>query len=106
MTPTTIPNPAVPSLYKLSKYDGREGISSFRPMTRQEILALLPGCHVWFQSFASASGIVTARRAKLNGRVRTWKRDPSRIEVPLKYGLYEYFTLRSTDLARLLVEIC
>lgn len=29
------------------------------------------------------------RRCRVNAAVKTWKRDPSRIEVPLKYGLYE-----------------
>lgn len=29
-----------------------------------------------------------ARRVKVNGAVRTWKRDANRIEVPVKYGMY------------------
>jgi hypothetical protein len=31
------------------------------------------------------------RRVKFNGAVKTWKRDPSRVEVPCKYGMYECF---------------
>ena len=31
------------------------------------------------------------REAKVNGSVKTWKRSPERVEVPLKYGLYEYW---------------
>jgi hypothetical protein len=36
----------------------------------------------------------TARRVTLNGRPRTWKsaRNANRVEVPLKYGMYEYAT--------------
>ena len=30
------------------------------------------------------------RRYKVNGKPKTWKRDPNRIEVPIKYGLYTY----------------
>lgn len=30
------------------------------------------------------------REVKINGRIKTWKRDPDRIEVSYKYGLYEY----------------
>lgn len=31
-------------------------------------------------------------RAKVNGSPKTWKRDPTRVEVPLKYGIRDYFT--------------
>lgn len=44
--------------------------------------------HVWF---VSTSG--DARQAKVNGKVRRWKLDRARIEIPLKYGLYEYYTM-------------
>ena len=29
-------------------------------------------------------------RWKVNGRVKTWKRDPDRVVVPIKHGLYHY----------------
>ena len=29
-------------------------------------------------------------RFKVNGRVKRWKRDPDRVQVPVKRGLYEY----------------
>lgn len=29
-------------------------------------------------------------RWKVNGQVKTWKRSPDRVEVPLKHGLYTY----------------
>ena len=29
-------------------------------------------------------------RWKVNGRVKTWKRSPDRIRIPVKCGLYEY----------------
>lgn len=32
----------------------------------------------------------TPMRFKVNGQVKTWKRDKARIRVPLKRGLYEY----------------
>jgi hypothetical protein len=35
---------------------------------------------------------------KINGQVRTWKKDQSRIEIPVKYGLYEYGILNIHDL--------
>ena len=37
------------------------------------------------------------RDIKINGKVRTWKTNPSRIEVPCKYGMYECATFHWTD---------
>ena len=45
------------------------------------------------------------RRVKVNGAVRTWKRDPQRIEVPCKYGMYEYFTLTTRDINDVLIPV-
>lgn len=36
-------------------------------------------------------------RVRASGRLRTWKRDPERVELPVKYGLYESLTLTSYD---------
>ena len=33
----------------------------------------------------------------VNGAVKTWKRDPSRIRIPLKHGLYVYSSLDTSD---------
>lgn len=33
----------------------------------------------------------------VNGRVKTWKKDPLRMEVPLKHGLYTFGRLISSD---------
>ena len=40
----------------------------------------------------------TPVRWKVNGKVKTWKRDPSRMEVPVKHGIYDYDTLSDCDL--------
>ena len=56
--------------------------------------------HIWFLSLDG-----TARRAKVNGRVRTWKRTPSRVEIPVKYGLYEYGTFTAEDIKRVLIPV-
>ncbi len=56
--------------------------------------------HIWFRALDG-----TAKRAKVNGMVRTWKRNPNRIEVPLKYGMYEYSTFTAEDINRVLIPI-
>jgi hypothetical protein len=47
----------------------------------------------------------TARTVKINGKVRTWKRDANRIEIPLKYGMYEYTIFTADDLHRILIPV-
>jgi len=32
----------------------------------------------------------TPQRWKVNGKVKLWKRDPTRFRVPIKHGLYSY----------------
>jgi len=41
---------------------------------------------VWHKTLKNADG--TPKRFRVNGAVKTWKRDPDRIRVPLKHGLY------------------
>ena len=40
-------------------------------------------------------------RVRRNGQVKTWKRDPERVEIPVKFGMYEAF--RITDPSELFV---
>lgn len=56
--------------------------------------------HIWFLSNQGE-----ARLAKINGKVRTWKRDPNRVEVPIKYGMYEYGTFEARDIERVLIPV-
>lgn len=67
-------------------------VKTVRCMTRDEVLALRAGQEV---QFISTQG--TLRRLKINGQVRRWKRDPDRVEIPIKYGMYETATF---DLAQ------
>ena len=86
----------------LKRYQGREGEGQFRPMTLDEVKQLTYGQHVWFRAVQG-----DARRAKVNGAPKTWKRDATRVELPLKYGLYEYARMYESDVAqgRILVEV-
>ena len=87
---------------KLKKYNGKQGEAEFRPMTFEEAKQLHYGQHVWF---AAIQG--DARTAKVNGEPKTWKRSPERIEVSIKYGLYEYAKFDERDITngRLLIEM-
>lgn len=80
----------------------RETLRFRRPLSIAEAAAHCDAhSHCWF---VANNG--DARQAKINGSVRRWKRDANRIEVPIKYGLYEYATFDSADLMRrLLIEV-
>jgi hypothetical protein len=38
---------------------------------------------------------------RVNGKVRTWARDPGRVEIPCKHGLREHFTFTQAHLSAL-----
>lgn len=40
----------------------------------------------------------TPQRWRVNGAVKTWKRSPERVQVPLKHGLYDYDYLTEDEL--------
>jgi hypothetical protein len=65
---------------------------AYRYMRPEEARLLHPGQHV---EFTNGDGV--ARRIKVNGAPRTWKRDASRVELPCKYGLYECATFYARD---------
>ena len=33
---------------------------------------------------------IKCRNWRINGKIKWWKRDPTRVSVPLKFGLYGY----------------
>ena len=35
-------------------------------------------------------------RARTNGALKRWKRSPTRLRLPMKYGMYEYFAIETT----------
>jgi len=55
----------------------------FRYMTPDEARKLTPGVTIPFQANDG-----TARRVRMTGKIRTWKRDPNRLEIPFKYGFH------------------
>jgi hypothetical protein len=72
-----------------------------RSMTRDEIMALGYNSH---PAVILNNGRLGS--CKVNGAIRTWKREPDRIEVPIKYGIYEFATFGLSEaLRRFVVEV-
>lgn len=57
---------------------------------------LCPGDVILDAIYKNADG--TPARWKVNGKVKEWKRDPSKISIPLKYGLWTYDYLTEHNL--------
>jgi hypothetical protein len=70
----------------INGYDRRKNPQrlTFRALTPAEAVNWPYHQELWF---ASPDG--KARRCRVNGAAKTWKRDPSRVELPIKYGMYE-----------------
>ena len=84
-------------------YDHRKNPASysFRRMTLDEIKALVIGARYWFLARDGS-----ARQLTINGSIKRWKREADRLEVPVKYGMYECARLDTREaLARLLVKL-
>ena len=67
-----------------------------KTLTLEEAKNLKHGTILYHLKNKNSDG--TAQRWKVNGKVKTWKRDPSKIQVPLKYGLYRYDYLTENEL--------
>ncbi len=65
-----------------------------RAMSLQEAKALDSGSHI---EFRSVNGDL--RTCKVNGAPKVWKTRPLDVDVPVKYGMYEFstFTMRGGE---------
>ncbi len=62
-------------------------------MTLDEAKQLTHGQTVYHVNNRNADG--TPQRWRVSGQVKTWKRDASRIRVPMKHGLYDNNAIES-----------
>lgn len=60
-------------------------------MNKEQVLQLTPGTilHTTYPTWP-ACGDKHSNRWKVNGKPQTWKRDPNRWRVPIKFGQYGY----------------
>ena len=71
-------------------------------MKLQQAKELKSGAIVHFDHTFTARG--KCRNFRVNGKVKTWKRDADRVYVPLKSGLYTYGAITEWNVDRLHVE--
>lgn len=73
--------------------------------TRATVEAIKAINPTWRDEFWVVANDGTAKRCRVNGKLKTWKRDPSRIALPCKYGLYECHTFTEHDIGRILLDV-
>jgi hypothetical protein len=57
------------------------------------------GRHMCRRAVGPRGGVtVNVTRVRVSGNVQTWKRDPGRVRVPVKYGLRESASITEYDL--------
>ena len=65
-------------------------------MNIEQVKNLKYGDIVHHREFKNADG--TPARGRLNGKVKTWKRDINRVQAPMKHGLYDYFYITQDNM--------
>jgi hypothetical protein len=71
-----------------------------RAMTLDEIKDLAPGRHA--KVIANDGKL---REVKINGVVKRWKREPDRVSVSVKYGMYEFAHFDTDEALRRFVVV-
>ena len=64
-------------------------------MTREQLAALPHGATLHHKTLKNSDG--SPLRARVNGVLRTWKRDPSRFQLPMKHGLKQCFYITAEN---------
>jgi hypothetical protein len=65
-------------------------------ITLEQAKSLCPGTILYHVTNKNAD--CSAQRWRVNGQPKTWKRDPSRVQVPVKHGLYTFGYVTENDL--------
>lgn len=65
-------------------------------MTLNQVKALSYGDYIKHEHYINADGSYTC--IKVSGRPKTWKRNPERVQVPVKIGFWQYGYITEHDL--------
>ena len=65
-------------------------------ITLEQAKGLRSGTILYHTINKNADG--TPQRWRVNGKVKTWKRSPEKVKIPVKYGLYGFDYVTENDL--------
>lgn len=80
----------------------KPNVDKMPALTLEQAKALTYRDTVYHREYRNADG--SAQRWRVNGKVKTWKRSPKRVQVPVKHGLYDYDYITEHELE--LVSLC
>jgi hypothetical protein len=66
-------------------------------ITKEFAASLYKGKTLYHATATNADG--TAKRCRVNGKLKTWKTKPSEWQLPVKHGLWGYFYLTHANAA-------
>jgi hypothetical protein len=73
-----------------------------KPLTLDEAKRLRVGQALYHRYNRNADG--TAQKWRVNAKVRTWERDPSKVKISVKSGTYLYDTITENELNMVSLE--
>ena len=71
-------------------------------ITLEQAKQLTYGAILYHVTYKNSDG--TPQRWRINGKPKTWVRQPNRVRVPLKHGLYDYDYLTERNLELVSLE--
>jgi hypothetical protein len=72
------------------------------PLTLKQAKELERGDMLYHRTHSNSDG--TPMRWRVNGKPKTWKRNPERVQVPVKHGMYDYDYVTENDLNMVSLE--
>ena len=67
-----------------------------KTLTLEQAKELKHGQIVFHTNHKNSDG--SAQRWRVNGKVKTWKRNPEKVQIPVKFGLYRYDYITENEL--------
>ncbi len=64
-------------------------------LTQEQAAGFYKGKKLYHKTARNADG--TAKRCRVNGKLKTWKTRPDDWQLPVKHGLYDYFYITPSN---------
>lgn len=73
-----------------------------KTLTLSQAKELKHGTIVFHVNHKNSDG--SAQKWKVNGKVKTWKRSPEKVQISVKYGMYRYDYITENELHLITLE--
>lgn len=80
----------------------QELLETLVPLTREKVDTLKMGQELYYPVRDKANKVVKIEKWRVNGKLKTWKKDKERFELPVKHGLRTFDTVDQNSMLHLL----